>query len=97
MSELQAVDDYVWAGLSPLKWLVGREAVNSLVRSSMHCPLIGSEGASQYVYAQAKKEGSLGAILLSWVLPYVIAEIVKLVAAWLAKRSTTGPLPRIHG
>jgi hypothetical protein len=97
MSELQAVDDYVWAGLSPLKWLVGREAVDSLVRSSMHCPLIGSEGASRYVYAQAKKEGSLGAILLSWVLPYVIAEVVKLVAAWLAKRESVRLLPRIHG
>jgi hypothetical protein len=63
----------------------------------MHCPLIGSDGASEYVYAEAKKEGSLGAILLSWVLPYVIAEIVKLVAAWLATRDATGPLPRVHG
>lgn len=97
MSAPQAVDDYVWAGLSPLKWLFGRNAVNSLVRTSMHCPLIGSDGASEYVYAEAKKEGSLGAILLSWVLPYVIAEIVKLVAAWLATRDATGPLPRVHG
>jgi len=97
MSGQQAVEDYVWAGLSPRKWLVGRKAVNSLVRTSMHCPLIGSDGASEYVLYQAKNDASLGAILLSWVLPYVIAEIVKLVAAWLATRDATGPLPRVHG
>ena len=100
-SDKQGLEDYVWDRLPIGKRLVGRQGIDAIVRSALHCPLISAEGAEgragDYLMEQARKDGSLGAIILSWILPYLIAEIVRLVARWLAERELTGPFPRVHG
>jgi hypothetical protein len=97
----ETFDDYVWSRLSAWKYAVGRDAVSKIARSAVHCPMTGMDGAEGmadgYLIEQANKSGFIGPMILSWVLQIVVAEIVKIVAEWLAKRDSPVNLPRIHG
>lgn len=99
------VQDYVWDRLSWRKNFVGRAVVNRLVAEALNtrieCGEDGQAAAAAQIVASANRDGSLGLIVLSYLLPYLAAEIVKLVLRWLESQQG-GPmgspsLPRIHG
>ena len=85
------VRDYVWNSLSWRKNLVGREVVDALVSEAMHSPIsagpAGEAAAAEQIAHRVADSKGLGMIVLSYLLPYLASEIVKLVLRWLATQS----------
>lgn len=95
------MNDYVWQRLSWRKHFVGREVVDRMIREAMNTPIrYGSvEQSADAICERVRADKSLGVIVLSYLLPYLAAEIVKLVLRWLDQAQPTGAahLPRIEG
>jgi hypothetical protein len=85
------VHEYVWRGLSWRRNLVGREVVDALVNEAMHSPIssgpAGEAIAAEQIAHRVADSRGLGMIVLSYLIPYLAAEIVKLVLKWLATQS----------
>jgi len=95
------VSDYVWERLPATKILLGRKVVDRLVAEAMHGPVSAGPGgeriATDRITAAVRRDGSLGLVVLSWVLPYIASAVVKLVLEWLSKDGAAAAMtPRIE-
>lgn len=85
--------------------MLGRKVVDRLVAEAMAVGVAAADGgearATERITAAVRRDGSLGLIVLSWVLPYIASAVVKLVLEWLASQGPGAagglPLPRIEG
>lgn len=96
--------DYVWDRLPASKRLVGRKVVDRLVAEAVDNGIAtgprGEQLATERIVTAVRRDGSLGLVVLSWVLPYIASIVVKLVLEWLSGQgagSAAGvPLPRVE-
>jgi len=95
------MNDYVWQRLSWRKHLDGRHVVDRLILEAMHRPIryVDPDVTASSICKKLQADQSLGVIVLSYLLPYLAAEVIKLVLRWLDEAEATGPagLPRIEG